>query len=89
MQKFYEMINSFLTSLFFLHLLFCNCHAPMERYSFWLVRKKIMKYSYSIYHLTSQFSSLNIFSVYANAIKVCDIIALYFMFAINLHIHIL
>ena len=33
MQKFYEMINSFLTSLFFLHLLFYNCHAPMERYS--------------------------------------------------------
>ena len=72
MQKFYEMINSFLTSLFFL-----------------VSAKKIMKYSYSIYHLTSQFSSLNIFSVYANAIKVCDIIALYFMFALNFPIQIL
>ena len=42
-----------------------------------------------MYLLTSQFTSLNIFSVYANGIKVCDIIALYFMFALNLHIHII
>jgi len=51
--------------------------------------KKIMKYSYCIDLLTSQFSSLNIFSAYANAIKVCDVVALYFMFALEFPIHIL
>ena len=58
MQKFYETINSFLTSHFFLHLLFCNCHAPMERYTFGKC-KNDNEYSYSIFLLTSQFSSLS------------------------------